>query len=224
MISPDCSDLFIRYFTFWPYLSQAEKELLCANTVSVSYPKGISLHSGSDSCPGVVLVKKGQLRVYMLSEEGREITLYRLFSGDTCILSASCVLDAVTFDVFIGAEEDSEVLMIPSPVFHRLAEQNIHVETYGYRIATERFSDVMWAMQQILFMGIDKRLAIFLLGELEKSGGDVIKLTHEQTARYMGTAREVVTRMLRYFADEKIVELSRGGIRVTDAAKLRALT
>lgn len=224
MFSPDCSDLFIRHFTFWENLSQSEKELLCANTSSVCYPKGVSLHDGTDSCPGVVLVKKGQLRVYMLSEEGREITLYRLFSGDTCILSASCVLEAITFDVFITAEEDSEILMINAPAFNRLSEQNIYVETFAYRFATERFSDVMWAMQQILFMGIDKRLAIFLLGELEKSGGDIIKLTHEQTARYMGTAREVVTRMLKYFSDEKIVELSRGGIRVTDIEKLRKLT
>ncbi len=223
MILDDCSDLFIKHFTFWENLSQSEKELLCDNTAVGNYPKGVILHGGNDDCLGIILLKKGQLRTYMLSDEGREITLYRLFPGDTCILSASCVLDAITFDVFVSAEEDSEILMINSSVFHQLAAQNIYVETFGYRLATTRFSDVMWAMQQILFMGIDKRLAIFLIDELAKNNGDIIKLTHEQTAKYMGTAREVVTRMLKYFANEKIVELSRGGIKVIDKKKLRAI-
>ncbi len=78
----------------------------------------------------------------------------------------------------------------------------------------------MWAMQQILFMSFDKRLAIFLIDELAKTGGDTVRLTHEQIAKYMGSAREVVTRMLKYFANEGIVTLSRGAVTVTDREKL----
>ena len=190
----------------------------------MSYKKGETLHSGGDKCLGVLLVKKGQLRVYMMSEDGRDITLYRLFEGDVCILSASCILDEITFDVFIDADEDCELLSICSQTFRRIAEQNIYVEAYIYKLATMRFSDVMWAMQQILFMGIDKRLAIFLIDESSKNHSDKINLTHEQIARYMGTAREVVSRMLKYFSSEGIVELYRGGINIIDKKRLRALT
>lgn len=133
-----------------------------------------------------------------------------------CILSASCVLDAITFDVFIDAEEDTDVLLINSSVFHQMADKNIYMKCFGYQLATTRFSDVMWAMQQILFMGADKRLAIFLWDEISKNKTNEIKMTHEQIARYMGSAREVVSRMLKYFAAEGIVELSRGGVRVVD--------
>jgi len=227
MTNDECTDLFIKHFTFWNNLSQPEKELLCNNVSKVTYTMGSTLHSGSEDCVGFILVKSGQLRVYMLSEEGREITLYRLFKGDTCILSASCVLDAITFDVFINAEEESEVMLIKSSVFNQLTKQNIYVEAYASKLAVMRFSEVMWTMQQILFMSFDKRLAVFLVDELSKSTestkNDEIKLTHEQIARYIGSAREVVTRMLKYFADEGIVKLSRGTIKIIDKKKLKEL-
>ncbi len=219
----DCSDLFIKYFSFWDQLSEQEKESLCANTMSARYPKGSSVHNGNEDCIGILLVKSGQLRTYLLSEDGRDITLYRLFKGDVCILSASCVLDSITFDVFIDAEEDTETLLINSAVFHQMADQNIYMKCFGYQLATARFSDVMWAMQQILFMSVDKRLAIFLWDEISKNKTDEIKLTHEQIARYMGSAREVISRMLKYFASEGIVEQSRGEIKITDKKKLQSL-
>lgn len=223
MLQQDCSDLFIKNLSFWEQLSDEEKHLLCDHTMPVKYAKGASVHGGGDDCVGILLVKSGQLRTYIMSEDGRDVTLYRLFESDVCILSASCVLEAITFDVFIDAEEDTEVLLINSVIFHQLADQNIYVKCFGYQLATTRFSDVMWAMQQVLFMSADKRLAIFLTDELAKSGGDEIKLTHEQIARYMGSAREVVSRMLKYFAQEGIVALSRGGLKVIDKARLRRL-
>ena len=187
-----------KFLTFWDHLNENEKELLKQNATFQTYAKGITMHRGSDDCLGVVLVRKGQLRTYMLSPDGRDITLYRLFAGDVCILSASCVLETITFDVFI--------------------------ETFGYKMATNRFSDVMWAMQQILFMSVDKRLAIFLKEEAEKNNSLELKITHEQIAKYMATAREVVTRMLKYFSQEGIVKISRGKITIVDKHKLDKLT
>lgn len=215
---------FEKAFPFWKNLSDSEKDALCENAELVVYPKGKTIHRGSEDCKGIMIVKSGQLRTYLMSEDGRDVTLYRLFDGDVCILSASCVLETITFDVFIDAQEDTQVLLINSAVFHKLADNNVHVRCFAYQLATVRFSDVMWAMQQILFMGADKRLAIFLWDEMSKSSDMQIKMTHEQIAKYMGTAREVVTRMLRYFADEGIVELSRGSIRIKDKDKLRQLT
>ena len=174
-----------KFLTFWDHLNENEKELLKQNATLQTYAKGITMHRGSDDCLGVVLVRKGQLRTYMLSPDGRDITLYRLFAGDVCILSASCVLETITFDVFI---------------------------------------DIMWAMQQILFMSVDKRLAIFLKEEAEKNNSLELKITHEQIAKYMATAREVVTRMLKYFSQEGIVKISRGKITIVDKHKLDKLT
>ena len=218
------SDILQKFFPFWEHLTDIERHMLCDSTTVVTYQKGETIHKAEENCKGVFLVQSGHLRTYMLSEEGREITLFRLFAGDTCILSASCVLSTITFDVFVDAEADSKLYVVSSPVFRQLTEQNIYVEAYAYKLATQRFSDVMWAMQQILFMSMDKRLAIFLWDELAKTDGDVVHLTHEQIARYMGSAREVVTRMLRYFADAGIVSLSRGGIRILDKKRLREMT
>ena len=211
-------------FPFWGQLSKEQKELMIKNTMTVQYPKGEQLHRGSLDCIGVLLVQSGQFRTYLLSEDGKDITLYRLSKGEVCLLTASCILKEITFDVFVDAEEDSTALLVPAAVFRQVTQQNIHAQVFEYQLRTSRFSDVMWAMQQILFMSFDKRLAIFLIDELAKTGGDTVRLTHEQIAKYMGSAREVVTRMLKYFANEGIVTLSRGAVTVTDREKLRKLT
>lgn len=209
--------------SFFPHLSSAEKNLLLQNTAAVSYKKGSSIHRADYKCLGLLLVKSGSLRVYIMSEDGREITLYRIYPGELCILSASCVLSSITFDVYIDAVEDSQVLQVSSSVISLLMHDNIYVEAFANKAAAERFSDVMWAMQQILFMSFDRRLAIFLLDESASLGTDELKLTHEQIARLMGSAREVVTRMLKYFSQEGYVELSRGAVRLTDKSALRRL-
>ena len=162
--------------------------------------------------------------LYMMSDEGREITLYRLHRGDICMLSASCVLESITFDVFVDAEEDSDCYVIGGPAFAALSERVPDIRIFALETAVGRFSDVMWVMQQILFMSMDKRLAIFLLDESARTGVDTITLTHGQIARYIGSAREVVSRMLKYFAGEGIVEVSRGDIRILDRRRLRELT
>lgn len=141
-----------------------------------------------------------------------------------CILSASCVLSTITFDVHVDAQVDTEVMLVSAAAFAELSRQNIYVEKFSYQLATERFSDVMWTMQQVLFMSFDKRLAIFLLDEMSKTSDDTIMLTHEQIAKLVGSAREVVTRMLKYFSSEGIVALARGGIKVLDKKRLRSLT
>ncbi len=218
------TSLYSEYFPFWPELTPEQKSYMASHAALLCYRKGTNIHSGDNECVGMILVRTGELRVYMLSEEGREITLYRLKEGDICVLSASCVLSTITFDVHVDAETDSEVLLLHAAAFAELSRQNVYVEKFSYQLATERFSDVMWTMQQVLFMSFDKRLAIFLLDEMNRSEEDTIRLTHEQIAKYVGSAREVVTRMLKYFSGEGIVSLSRGGIQVIDKKKLRSLT
>ena len=207
-------------YTFWDKLTPEQQDFLWENLYPVSYQKGDIIHNGEYSCIGVVLIKTGGLRVFMLSSEGKEITLYRLGPQEVCILSASCILQNITFDVCVEAE----ALLIPSAQYQKLIKQNIYAENFTYSLVVDRFSNVMWAMEQLLFMRFDKRLAIFLLDELSKTGNPRISLTHEQIAKYMGSAREVVSRMLKYFAKEGMIEMSRGGIRILDKEKLRELT
>ena len=211
-------------YTFWDKLTPEQQDFLWENLYPVSYQKGDIIHNGEYSCICVVLIKTGGLRVFMLSSEGKEITLYRLGPQEVCILSASCILQNITFDVCVEAESDTEALLIPSAQYQKLIKQNIYAENFTYSLVVDRFSNVMWAMEQLLFMRFDKRLAIFLLDELSKTGNPRISLTHEQIAKYMGSAREVVSRMLKYFAKEGMIEMSRGGIRILDKEKLRELT
>ena len=210
-------------FPFWDKLTEAQQEYLCRFARPVRYEKGAHVHSPTENCVGILLLRSGQLRAYLLSEDGRDVTLYRLFAGDVCILSASCVLDAVTFDVHIDAEEPVEAYCIGAGAFKRVMDENIYVRCYAYQMTAESYSETMWAMQQILFMSADRRLAIFLSDELAKSGGSDIAMTHDQIARYMGSAREVVSRMLKYFAQEGLVKLWRGGLTVLDKPRLQRL-
>ncbi len=220
MTQTEIPTLFAQNFPFWEHLTAAQQTILCDHASLQSYPKGYHLHNGAEECAGLIFIRSGQLRVYLLSEDGREITLYRLYAGDICILSASCVLDAITFDVSVDTVEPSEILTVSASIFHKIVDENVYAEAFAYRLAADRFSDVMWAMQQILFMGMDRRLAIFLADEIAKTKSDEIHMTQEQIAKYIGTAREVVSRMLKYFSSEGIVESFRGGIRIIDKKKL----
>ena len=217
------TDLFIRHFGFWPQLSDRERELLNTHTHAVRYKRGTQVHRGPFDCIGVMLIKRGQLRVYTLSEDGRDVTIYRLFADDIGILSAACTLDAVTFDVYIDAEEDTEVLLTDASAFRKLSEGNIYVRCFAYELASKRLSDMLWKLQQVLFLSADRRFAIFLLEESEKRKSDVIRLTHQQMARYMGTAREVVTRLIKYFNQEGWTTSGRGYLHIEDGEALRRL-
>lgn len=209
--------------TFWDKLNDKEKLLLKNNTRPIKYKKGENLHGSDRECLGLMLIRTGELRVYILSEEGRDVTLYRLMEGDTCVLSASCILNNITFDVLIDVEKDTEVLLLNVGTFSKLSEENIYVENYMYKNTIDRFSDVMWAMEQILFMSFDKRLAVFIHDEMIRTKSNKIKLTHEQIAKYIGSAREVVSRMLKSFESQGILNLYRGRVEVIDKDKLRKL-
>jgi len=213
----------VEHLDFWDNLSDNEKNLVKSNVTKVTYNKGEILYSADNECLGLVLIKKGGLRVYILSEDGRDVTLYRLSEGDSCVLSASCILNNITFDVVIDADTDTEVLLLNIGTFSKLNTENIYVENFSYKNAVDRFSDVMWAVEQILFMSFDKRLATFLIDESSKTKSNDINLTHEQIAKYLGSAREVVSRMLKNFESQGILKLSRGLIRISNKEKLKEL-
>ena len=128
----DMEELFERIFPFWDKLTETQKEIFGRNTHLVTYGKGENIHGGSGECTGGILVKSGCIRVYILSEEGKEITLYRLYPGEICMLSASCVLQTITFDVMVDAEKESECYIINGKTFADITKNNIYAENFAF--------------------------------------------------------------------------------------------
>lgn len=205
---------------FWGALTQQEQEGLTANSRVQNFAAGDIIHDANQACIGVFIVLRGSARAYMISEEGRELTLFRINEQESCVLSASCVMPLITFDILVEAAEDTELLVIRSDYYGAIMQNNVQIEAYTYKEATTRFSEVMWVMQQQLFMRFDQRLAIFLLDEAARTGDDRINLTHEEIAKHVGSAREVVTRALKQFASEGLVEPFRGGLILLNKTEL----
>ena len=214
---------FASCFPIWNKLNPEQQQRLQSVSELQKVKKGTILHDGSPECLSMLLVCAGQLRAYILSEEGREVTITRFFEMDICLFSASCVMPNMQFDVFIEAEKDSEIWVIPACLYQNLMDESLAVANYSHNLITNHFSEVMWLMEQIMWKSFDKRLAKVLLEESALEGTLSLKITHEKIANHMGTAREVVTRMLRYFQSEGMVKLTRGTVDIVDAKALERL-
>lgn len=209
--------------SFWKELSEPQRHYLQQAIIKKEFAVGESMHSNSDNCSGLFLIHSGQVRAYIVSESGKEITLYRLFDRDVCIFSASCIMKNISFDIYIEVEKETKVYLIPTAAFRKLSEESMPVQVFQNNLMASRFTDVMWIMEQALFTSFDKRLANFLLEQLVIEDSDTLLITHEKIANHLGTAREVVTRMLKYFQNEGIVTLNRGTIEVIRKDKLEQI-
>lgn len=214
---------FQSCFPIWNKLNKTQQERIMDSLITRKVEKGTVIHNGSMDCTGLFLINSGQLRAYILSDEGREITIYRLFEMDMCLFSASCMMHSVQFDVTIEAEKDTELWIIPVEIYKSIMEASAPVANYTNELMATRFSEVMWLIEQIMWKSLDKRVATFLLEEASIEGSNELKLTHETIANHLGTHREVITRMLRYFQSEGMVKLSRGTVRILDEDKLEAI-
>ena len=214
---------FAEYLPIWDKLTPQQQESIRQVIEFRSVKKGTHIHDSSADCLGLVMVKSGQLRAYILSDDGREITIGRLFEYDVSLLSASCVMPDLQFNVMIEAEKDTEFWSLPACLFKNLIDESLAVSNFSRSLLSSNFSELMWLMEQIMWKSFDKRLAAFLLEETQLEESNVLKITHEKIAAHMGTAREVVTRMLRYFQNEGMVKLTRGTIEITDEKKLNML-
>ena len=210
-------------FPVWDKLSDTQQNRILGSLTCRDIQKGTVIHNGGMDCTGLLLVKSGQLRAYILSDEGREITLYRLFDRDICLFSASCMLRSVQFDITIEAEKDTSLWIVPPEVYREIMEESAPAANYTNELMAARFSEVMWRMEQGMWKSMDKRIAAFLLEEAAIEGTARLSLTHETIARHLGTHREVVTRMLRYFQEEGLVKLSRGAVELQDERELERL-
>lgn len=214
---------FSSFFPVWERLTPQQQAALSGSMFSRRVRRGDVIHQGDADCTGLLLVKSGQLRVFMLSEDGREISLYRLFERDLCLFSASCMMRSIQFDITIQAEKDAELWVIPAETYRQVMEESAPLSNFTNEVMAARFSDVMWLIEQVLWKSFDRRLAAFLLEESAIEGTRTLKITHELIGNHMGNPREVVTRMLRYFQGEGLVRLSRGTVEIVDENALRRL-
>lgn len=212
-----------EFFPIWDKMTAGQQEALVSGARRQVLKKGTVIHRDTEDCAGLLLLEEGQLRAYMLSEEGREITVYRLLEGDICLFSASCMIRSLQSDIVIEAERDSRMWVISPGVYRKLMDESALIANYTNEIMASRLTDVMWLMEQVMWKSLDRRLASFLLEEADLEGSGSLKITHEMIGNHLGTAREVVTRMLRYFQSEGMVRLSRGAVEITDWKKLEKL-
>ena len=210
-------------FPLMDKLPENERELIESKASRLEVQAGTLLHGGRDDCLGLVIVEDGQLRAYISSEEGREITIYRLFSRDICLFSASCVMSGIQFEVMVEAERNTMIWVIPSEVYRKITEANARAANFTNKVMASRMTDVMWLIEQIMWKSLDRRLAAILLEEAQLGGSDMIHMTHEKIASHLGTAREVIGRMLKYFQSEGLVTLSRGAVKLEDEERLEKL-
>ncbi len=213
-----------EFFPIWDKLTASQQNTLTGSLWARQEKKGTVIHNGSLDCTGLFLVRSGQLRAYILSPEGREITIYRLFEGDICLFSASCMMRSIQFEITIETEKDTDLLIVPVDIYKGVMEESAPLANFTNEIMASRFSEVMWLIEQVMWKSFDKRLAAFLLEEAVIEGTNALKITHETIGNHLGNPREVVTRMLKYFQNEGMVRLSRGSVEITDEAKLKKLT
>ncbi|PWJ51486.1 Crp/Fnr family transcriptional regulator [Faecalicatena contorta] len=213
-------ELLKQTLPFWEDLTRNEQNTLAQGVVKSSYEKGNVLHYGGRECAGVQIIKSGQARVFVTSPGGGEITLFRLLEGDVSILSAACMMKGLDIELDMEIEEDSIIYTIPKVLYKDISDQNTKVKDYTLEMISEKFSDIMWLFNQYVFSNVASRLADTILEHRALAGSDILAITHDVLARDIGTAREVVTRLLKQFQIDGHVKLTRGRIEVLDAANL----
>ena len=213
-------ELLRNAFPFWESLTEQQKTELCRNTLKSHCEKKTQLHFGGGECAGVQIIGSGRVRVFITSPGGGDITLFRLIGGDVSILSAACMLNGMDIELDMEMETDCTIYTIPKKVYRRLYDESAVVKDYTMEMISEKFSDIMWLLNQFLFSNVASRIAGALLEHRALEGGDELSLTHETIAKDAGTAREVVTRILKQFQSDGLVKLGRGKVIIIDPERL----
>lgn len=216
----DDNTLFKNAFPFWEKLTAQEKDEIVNSTTKNLCVKKTRLHFGGGECAGVQIIAQGRARVFITSAAGGDITLFRLIKGDVSILSAACMLRGMDVELDMEMETDCTVYTIPKKVYRKLYDECSDVKDYTMEMISEKFSDIMWLFNQFVFSNVASRVAAALLEHRALGESDELMITHEVLARDAGTAREVVTRILKQFQTDGLVKLTRGKVEILDAAKL----
>ena len=217
----DLTKFLEECLSFWHFLDETQKKNILTNVITKNYEKNTALYCGGSECAGLVIVKSGQLRAFITSEDGKEISLYRLLPHDICIMSVSCMLKDINFHISLEMEKDCELIIIPANIYQKINEENGVVKSLTLNLLSSRFSDVMWVLEQLVFSNMGKRLAAVLIEQSILADSLVLEITHDDIAKDLGSAREVVSRLLKQFQFDKLVVLSRSKIEIVDLIRLK---
>ncbi|NOZ74301.1 MAG: Crp/Fnr family transcriptional regulator [FCB group bacterium] len=187
-----------------------------------SFTPGQIIFTEGDECTALALVVEGEIRVYKQGESGREITLYRLESGESCILTASCILNEESFPALAVVEKPSTALIIPANYIRAWMSRYPAWQDFVFRLISRRLGNIISVVEEVTFRRMDQRLAEYL-GQNFTQKGSALSMTHQDIADELGTAREVISRLLKEFEQSRIVELQRGLIRLIDRKRLTRL-
>jgi CRP/FNR family transcriptional regulator len=177
---------------------------------------GTVLFDDESPCQAFPMLVDGVIRVSKTGANGRELQLYRVVPGESCILTSSCLLGHVAYNARGVAETDMVAVALPQPVFSRLLAEHEPFRNYVFSLFAERIAELMQLVEAIAFQRLDQRLATLLLGK-----GKVVHTTHQAVADELGSVREIVSRLLKSFADQGFVSLAREQVEIVDAAGLR---
>lgn len=175
----------------------------------VSLPRGHQLYWQGDACQGIAFMLSGAIRVYKSSESGREIALYEIVPGETCILNASCIIGRQGYPANAVTLADCRALLIAADTFRRLMERHEPLRVFIYALLGQRLAEIMELVEEVAFRRMDDRLRDYLL---EKSTDGTLRATHQVISSDLGTSREVVTRLLRDLEQRGEVHVSRNEI------------
>ncbi|MGE3799643.1 MAG: Crp/Fnr family transcriptional regulator [Candidatus Kapaibacterium sp.] len=209
---------FEEAFPFLANLERGEYEEFRSSATRVTLLRGAFICMEGDHCGVIPLLLNGTARVYKTSESGREITLYRIDPGESCILTASCILSDIPFPAFAVAESDVEALVIPSGTFNAWVSRSTPWRDFVFRLLSKRLSSVIEIVEEVAFQQLDARLAAYLLERME---GGRVTTTHEKIAADLGSSREVISRILKEFEREGSIALGRGVVEISDSDMLR---
>lgn len=215
------SDLALEAFPVLAALPAAVQRDMLARAVRRRLNDGQGLVSAGATCTHLPLVLEGSLRVFAMSGSGREITLYRIGRGESCVLSATCIVRGDRFPAIAAAEGTADVLLVPADVAARMVEEQPAWRRFVFDLYARRLGEVLTLIEEVAFQRVDERLAAHLLARAP--GGGPVLTTHAAIADELGTSREVVTRILADFEARGLVSLHRGHIDVSRPAGLHSM-
>lgn len=208
----------------FPILSGLDEELMDRLTQTAMwrrYDAHEDVQNHDETCDGLMKVKQGRLRVYMQDDDGKEITLYRLYPGDSCVMTASCLLHQMNVDFLIEAEVETIVILLPTTYLSYVSQRYPALSEHLNELVRARFSELTWVIRQIVFSSMPARIAEFLISQYVSRETATLALTHEEIANDLGSAREVVSRILKYFQEEGLIDQARKRIRLLDIEGLK---
>jgi len=217
----DVDEIKQRLVALYPAFETMPAALLdemLAEAIVRTVPAGTVMFDEQNACQAFPMLLEGSIRVTKTAANGRELQLYRVVPGESCILSSSCLLGGAPYTARGIAESEVTLVALPPPLFNRLLAQHEPFRNYVFSLFSERITDLLQLVEAVAFQRLDQRLAALLLGK-----GKVIHTTHQALADELGSVREIVTRLLKSFAEQGVVSLGREQIEIRDAPKLRRI-